>query len=176
MKMWPYNPGDRWRRGHITKKGTTVNASSCRVYHVSTKFSMYTSRCVVVYSNTHDYISVRRVCKHVPVARSYSCVNRSDVGRWRSRTCWVMLYRATVVGRGWTGCPRTCGCLSNDHHHGVCRLCCAEQVELKRSAFNMFSTDTFLSNGLIWKIWCCWQHELHWKSSRRHQLMVCHSD
>ena len=33
---------------------------------------MYTSHCVFLYTNTHDYISVRCVCKHIPVARSYS--------------------------------------------------------------------------------------------------------
>ena len=54
------------------KKGTSVYASICRVYKVSAKFNMYTSRCVVVYNNTYDYTSVRRVCKHVPVARSHS--------------------------------------------------------------------------------------------------------
>ena len=36
------------------KKGTTVCASSCKVYKIT--------------DNTHDYLSVRRVCKHVPVA------------------------------------------------------------------------------------------------------------
>ena len=44
-----------------------------------------------------------------------------------------------------TGCPRTC--LSNNH--GMCRLCCAEQVKPQRCAFSMFSNDTVLSNGLI---------------------------
>ena len=28
--------------------------------------------CVFIYNNTHDYISVRRVYKHVPVAQLYS--------------------------------------------------------------------------------------------------------
>ena len=27
------------------------------------------SSCVFIYNNTHDYSSVRRVCKHVPVSR-----------------------------------------------------------------------------------------------------------
>ena len=61
------------------KKGTIVKAPSCREYKVSSKFSMYTSRCVFVYDNTHDYISVRRVCKHVPAARSYSLDQHFEV-------------------------------------------------------------------------------------------------
>ena len=28
------------------------------------------------------------------------CADRSDIGRWRSSTCCVILDRATVVGRG----------------------------------------------------------------------------
>ena len=31
------------------KKATTVYASSCRVYKVTAKFGMYTSRCVYIY-------------------------------------------------------------------------------------------------------------------------------
>ena len=36
--------------------------------------SICTHRAVqsYIYNNTHDYLSVRRVCKHAPVARSYS--------------------------------------------------------------------------------------------------------
>ena len=43
-------------------------------YKVSEKCNiyMYTSHCVFVHNKTRDYISVRRVCKHVPVARPYS--------------------------------------------------------------------------------------------------------
>ena len=61
------------------KKATTVYASSCRVYKVTAKFNMDTSRCVFIYIyiyiyiyiiyNIHGYISVWRVCKHDPVAR-----------------------------------------------------------------------------------------------------------
>ena len=33
------------------------------------KSSICTHRAVYSYNNTHDYVSVRRVCKHVSVAR-----------------------------------------------------------------------------------------------------------
>ena len=36
----------------------------------------------------------------LPKQKPICCAGRSDIGRWRSRTCSVMLYRATVVGRG----------------------------------------------------------------------------
>ena len=61
----------------LNKKGTTVYASSCRVYKVSEKFNMYTSRCVFIYNNTHDYISVRRVCKHHPLPDDIPWVSTS---------------------------------------------------------------------------------------------------
>ena len=61
------------------KKGTIVYMSRCRVYKASEKFNMYTSRCVFIYNNTHDYISVRRVCKHVTVARLYSLGQHLEV-------------------------------------------------------------------------------------------------
>ena len=62
------------------KKGTIVYASSCRVYKVSTKFNyVHIALCIRIYNNTHDYISVRRVCKHVPVARSYSLGQHFEV-------------------------------------------------------------------------------------------------
>ena len=41
------------------------------IKYLQSSIYVYTSHCVFVYNNTHDYISVRRVCKHVPVARSY---------------------------------------------------------------------------------------------------------
>ena len=85
MKMWPYNPGGRWREGHY-KKGTTVCASSCRGYKVSTKFNMYTLHCVFIYYNTHDYISVRRVYKHVTVAWSYSLGQHFNVWKDAAET------------------------------------------------------------------------------------------
>ena len=52
------------------KKGTTVYASSRKVYRVSAKFNMYTTGCVFIYNNTHDYVSVlwndiRAIIQHV---------------------------------------------------------------------------------------------------------------
>ena len=44
------------------KKGTTVYASSCRVYKVSDKFNMYTSRCIFIYNNIHMIRSAFGVC------------------------------------------------------------------------------------------------------------------
>ena len=39
------------------KKGTTVYASSCRVYKVNAKFNMYISRCVFIYIYIYIYNS-----------------------------------------------------------------------------------------------------------------------
>ena len=97
------------------KKGTTVWASSCRVYKVTAKFNMYTSRCVVVYiiirmisSAFGVFVNTFRLPDHISWVSTPRCetirpkrdrfLRRSK--RWRSRTCYVMFYRATVVGRG----------------------------------------------------------------------------
>jgi hypothetical protein len=79
MKMWPYNPGGRWWGGPY-KKGTTVCASSCRVYKVTAKFNMYTSRCVVVYIIIHMIISAFgvfvntfRLPDHIPWVSTPRC-------------------------------------------------------------------------------------------------------
>ena len=63
--------------------------------------------------------------------------------RHRSLALQYML-RNFVPGEGrgaWqrlAACPRTCDCLSNDH--GMCRLCCAEQVKLEKEAHLTCST------------------------------------
>ena len=138
------------------KKGTTVYASSCRVYKVSAKFNMYRSRCVFIYNNTHGYISVRRVCKHVQVARWYSLGQHFEVWidaaetrdkllrrsqRHRSLALRYML-RNFVPADGHGAWQRLVVharvAMDRSNDHGICRLCCAEQVKLQRNAFSMF--------------------------------------
>ena len=51
-----------------------------------------------------------------PKQETSCCADRSDIGRWRSSTCCVILYRATVVGCGrdllsthvWLSVERSC--------------------------------------------------------------------
>ena len=138
---------------------------------------MFTSRCAVVYIIIHMIISAfgvfvntLRLPDHIPWVSTSRCetirpkketsfcADRSDICRWRSRTCYVMFYRATVVGRGrdWLSAHVW---LSVERSRGVpimLRSACADYVALsksnpKRNAFNMFSTDKIVSIGLIWK-------------------------
>ena len=135
------------------KKGTTVYASSCRVYKISVKFNMYTSRCVFIYNNTHQRparLKTRSGCPMIfpgstlrgvnrcgwPKQETCCCADRSDIGSWRSRTCCVIFYRATVMGRGRDSLSEH-GWLSVERSW-MCRLYYAELVKLQRSAFNMF--------------------------------------
>ena len=78
------------------KNGTTVYASSCRVYKYL-KSSVCTHRAVYSYIKIHmiDYISVRRVCKHVPAApmifpgshaRTHACTHARTHARTQART------------------------------------------------------------------------------------------
>ena len=88
---------------------------------------MYTSRCVFVYNNTRDYISVRRVCKHVPVGRNMrhcvaapiEAIRLRNVGPGDRRGAWHRLaVRARVAVRGTImGCADISG--SPSHIPGV---------------------------------------------------------
>ena len=65
------------------------------------------------------------------------CADRSDIGRWRSSTCCVILDRATVVGRGrdWAVRARLAVCRTI---MGCADYVAPSRVKLERSAFNVF--------------------------------------
>ena len=111
---------------HIIRGLLTVCASSCKVYKVTAKFNMYTFRyrVVYIYNNTHAYLSDRRVCKHVLVAPIIfpgsalpGVKNRKkrQVSGPIEALALPCILRNVSWGVAETGCPRKCGCLSNDH-------------------------------------------------------------
>ena len=102
MKVWPCNPGGRWRGGPY-KKWTTVCASRCTVHIKYLQSSICTHRTVYSYILIHMIISAFgvfvntfRLPDHIPWAstsrcekkgpkqETSCCADRSDIGCCRS--------------------------------------------------------------------------------------------
>ena len=151
------------------KKGTTVCASSCRVYKVTAMFNMFTSRCVVVYIIIHMIISAfgvfvntLRLPDHIPWVSTPRCETirpkKRDkfLRRSKRHLSLALPYMLRNVLPG--DCRGAWQRLAVRARVAVGRTItrCADYVALsksnpKRNAFNMFSTDKIVSIGLIWK-------------------------
>ena len=118
MKVWPCNPGDRWRGGPY-KTGTTAYASRCTVHIKYLQSSICTHRTVYSYILIHMIISAFgvfvntfRLPDHIPWASTSRCEKKgpkqetsccadwSDIGCCRSRRSHLLCNVLPGDGRG----------------------------------------------------------------------------
>ena len=81
VAQWRSGAVAQWRSASNKKTGVRIQLC-CSVGRCDSSFTVYLNRC------------------GRPKQKTSCCADRSDIGRWHSCTCCVILYRATFVGRG----------------------------------------------------------------------------